>query len=42
MGIREPNPTVRTVLIGVSSIPLASLPSVFAVPGYTIIKSDRL
>ena len=42
IGIPEPNPTVRTVLTGVSSIPLANLPRVLAVPGYTIIKSDRL
>ncbi len=40
IGIFEPNPTVRTVEIGVSSIPFANFPKVFAVAGYTITKSD--
>jgi hypothetical protein len=38
----EPNPTVSTVEIGVSSIPFASFPNVLAVAGYTIIRSDLL
>ena len=38
IGIPAPNPTVSMVDIGVSSMPFASLPSVFAVAGYTIIK----
>ena len=42
IGIFEPNATVRTVEIGVSSIPVASFPKVFAVDGYTISKSDLL
>ena len=42
IGVLEPNPTVSTVEIGVSSIPFASFPNVFAVAGYTIIKSDLL
>ena len=40
IGIFEPNPTVNTVETGVSSIPFASFPKVFAVAGYTIIRSD--
>ena len=42
IGVFEPNPTVSTVEIGVSSIPFASFPNVFAVAGYTIIRSDLL
>ena len=33
IGVLEPNPTVNTVEIGVSSIPFASFPKVFAVAG---------
>ena len=33
IGILEPNATVRIVDIGVSSIPVASFPKVFAVDG---------
>ena len=40
IGIFDPNPTVSTVEIGVSSIPFANFPNVFAVAGYTIIRSD--
>ena len=42
IGIFDPNPTVSTVEMGVSSIPLANLPRVFAVDGYTMIRSDCL
>ena len=42
IGILEPNATVRTVEIGVSSIHVASFPRVLAVDGYTISKSDLL
>ena len=33
IGVLDPNPTVNTVEIGVSSIPFASFPNVLAVAG---------
>ena len=40
IGTPAPSPIDRTEVTGVSSIPFANLPMVFAVHGYTMIRSD--
>ncbi len=42
IGIFDPRATLKIEVTGVSSIPLAIFPMVFAVQGYTRIRSDIL
>jgi hypothetical protein len=40
IGTPAPSAIDKTEVTGVSSIPFANFPIVFAVPGYTMIRSD--